>query len=324
MRKRTLFLSLLFALAAAPAFAGGFEGPLIVKNGQPLYAALNSPSLVSAEPESFLNLNFSYSSTYLVEASSAWFTGLDLETAMLDIQDKRTVGDGLEIGFDLPVIRYGSGFFDNEIESYHSLIGMPNAYGRKNRPQNNFLLSVTHDGKAVVHGTANETTLGDLMLETKKNIFHDDSSSVSLQAFINLPTGDPQRSSGSGRTNGGIAVLVNERLRSDVMLYVNAGLGLLHELTAIEYVELKNYYYGGAGLEWIFSPKVLLNVQTTIQSSPFPKMKINAMDNPSMLGSFGGRYLLGEKSTLGLSVTEDIDVAGAPDIMMGFDYRHRF
>ncbi len=156
-------------------FAESFEGPLVIKNGQPLYAALNSPPLVSAEPENSLNIDLSYSSTYAVAGSNNWYVGIDLETALLDIQYKQVVGKGLEIGFDLPVIRYGSGFFDNEIETYHRLIGMPNAYGRRDRPQNDFLLEVAHNGKEVIHGKPSETALGDLMLEAKKNLYDSDS-----------------------------------------------------------------------------------------------------------------------------------------------------
>jgi hypothetical protein len=322
--KKTFFLTILFVLIFTTAPAWSFEGPLVIKNGQPLYAALNSPSLVSAEPENTLNINFSYSSTYLVDGSQDWFVGFDLEAAMLDIQYKRVVADGLELGFDVPVIRYGSGFLDSEIDSYHSLIGLPNAYGRRDRPRNNFLLDITHSGTEVIRGRPSHSALGDIMLEAKKNLYHNDSSSISVQTFLNLPTGDPDNGYGSGRVNGGIAALINEQVRKDVMVYANAGFGLLHELAALEHVELKNYYYGGAGFEWIFSPKVLLNLQMIVQSSPFPKTGIVGIDNPSMMASFGGRYIFDDRSSFGLSVTEDPNVAGAPDIMMGFDYRHKF
>jgi len=324
MKKRIFCLAIFFVLIPATSFAESFEGPLVVKNGQPLYTALNSPSLVSAEPENSVNINFSYSSTYVVEGNRDWYVGIDLETAVLDIQYKQVVSSGLEIGFDLPVIRYNSGFFDNTIDTYHRLIGMPNAYGRKERPQNDFLLDVIHNGNEVIRGKPNDSALGDIMIEVKKNLYQNDSSMVSIQAFLNLPTGDPKSSYGSGKTNGGIAALVNEQLRSDIMLYINTGIGLIHELTAIEDVELKNYYYGGTGLEWRSSPKVLLNLQIIIETSPFPKMGINSMDAPSMMASFGGSYKINAQSSFGLSLTEDPNVAGAPDIMMGLDYRQRF
>ena len=324
MIKNTFSLVVIFIFIGSTAFAESFEGPLVVKNGHPLYAALNSPSLLSAEPENSLNIDLSYASTYLLATSSDWHIGIDLETALLDIQYKHVVQEGLELGFDIPVIRYGSGFLDNIINSYHRLIGLPNAYGRRNRPENVFLLEVTRNGKEVIRGNPNETELGDVMLEAKKRLYRNASSTISVQAFMNLPTGDPNYSYGTGRANGGISALVNHRLKNNIMLYLNVGIGLIHELAAEQDLELKNYYYGGAGFEWIYSPKVLLNVQMIIQTSPFPKTGIDNIDNPSMMASFGGRCKIDPKTSFGLSVTEDPDVAGAPDIMMGLDYRYRF
>jgi len=43
-----------------------------------------------------------------------------------------------------------------------------------------------------------------------------------------------------------------------------------------------------------------------------------------MLGSFGGRYEVDALSSIGIAVTEDLDAAGAPDNMIGADYRYQF
>ena len=325
--KNTLLLPLplVFVIFTTTVFAGPFEGPLIIKNGFPLYAATGSPSLMSAEPENTLDVNFSYSSTYRVKKSNDWYFGIDLETAVTDIQFKRLVGNETEIGFDIPIIRYGPGFFDGAIETYHELIGLHNAYGRNNRPRNQFLLKITHNGESVIQGEPGTTALGDMMVEVKQALFNNHASTIiSVQAFVNLPTGDPDAAFGSGRTNGGMALLLNEKLRSDLLLYVNVGIGLIDKLEAMQEVKLKNYYYGGVGLEWVYSKSISLNAQMAIQSSPFPKTGVYFIDDPSMLGSFGGRYKLGALSSLGIAVTEDPNTAGAPDIMIGADYRYTF
>jgi hypothetical protein len=121
-----------------------------------------------------------------------------------------------------------------------------------------------------------------------------------------------------------MAVLLNEKLMSDLLLYVNAGIGLIDKLEAMQEVKLKNYYYGGMGLEWRYSKSAFFNVQMTIQSSPFPKTGVYFIDGPSLLGTFGGRYRLGALSSLGIAVTEDPNTAGAPDIMIGADYHYAF
>ena len=318
-------MPLILVILTTTAFAGPFEGPLVIKNGFPLYAAIGSPSLISAEPENSFDINFSYSSTCAVKSSSDWYYGIDLETAVTDIQFKRLAGKGTELGVDIPVIRYGPGFADGAIESYHDLIGMHNAYGRNDRPRNQFLLQVTHDGEVVVQGDPGKTALGDMMVEVKQALYDNrETTIVSVHAFVNLPTGDADAGLGSGKANGGIGVLLNEKLRSDIMLYVNAGIGLIDKLEAMQEIPLKNYYYGGVGLEWLYSKSLSLDVQIFAQSSPFPKSGVDFIDEPSMLGSFGGRYKIGEQSSLGIAVTEDPDTAGAPDIMLGTDYLYTF
>ncbi len=315
---------MLLVFVATTSYAASFEGPLTIKNGHPLYALLDSPSLASAKPENSFDLNFSYSSTYLVDGNQNWHFGIDLETACFDIQLKRLIGDSLEFGFDLPLIRYGSGFMDNYLEEYHRDIGMPGAYGRNKRPSNVFLFDVTQNGRAVVRAVPNRAGVGDVMLEIKKVLYQKDGTIASVQGFLNVPTGDSRYGFGSGNMNGGIAMLLDKPLRNDVMLYINAGLGLLNRLSALQDVELKNYYYGGAGLEWMYSTRVLFNVQMIIQSSPYPKTGVRGVDDPSMMATFGSRYKIDDANSLGIALTEDPDTAGAPDIMAGVEYRYRF
>jgi hypothetical protein len=321
----SLPLQLVLIIFTTTAFAGPFEGPLVIKNGYPLYAAIRSPSLMSAEPENNLDINFSYSSTYQVKRLNDWYFGIDLETAITDIQFKRLAGKETEIGLDIPIIRYGPGFMDGAIDTYHDLIGLHNAYGRNNRPRDQFLLQITHNGEIVIQGEPGKTAVGDMMVEVKQALYNNRASTIiSVQAFVNLPTGDPDAAFGSGRTNGGMAVLMNEMLRSDIMVYLNAGIGFINKLEALQEVKLGNYYYGGVGLELLYSKSLSLNAQMVIQSSPFPKSGIHFVDDPSLLGSFGGRYKVDALSSLGIAVTEDLDTAGAPDIMIGADYRYQF
>jgi len=324
MKKTPLCFAIIIYFLATIASAGDFSGPLAIKNGHPLYAALGSPSLVSAEPDNSIDINFSYSSSYLVAGPGDWHFGIDMETALLDVNLKHSAGKELEVGIDLPIIRYGAGFMDDFIDTYHRVLGMAGAYGRHDRPRNEFLLDVTSHGKQVIHGEPGETKLGDVMLEIKKVIFSQGMNVVSVQGFLNLPTGDPDSGQGSGRTNGGGAVLINMGLRSELMLYANAGIGLIEKLKALQEVNLKNYYYGGAGLEWRYSERLSLDLQMFIQSSPFPTTEEDSIDFASMMSSVGGRYKIDAASSFGVAVTEDPFAAGAPDFMMSIDYRHGF
>lgn len=302
--------------------AADFEGPLHIRNSHPMFLATGSPSLISAEPENALQLDFTYSSTYMLDRSQNWFFGIDLEAAVLEIGLKKKIGDSTELSLDVPVISYNSGFLDSPLASYHKAFGFAD-YGRSERPLNDFLFNVTRDGREVFQGKSGEIALGDIRIGVKRALTLKDPL-ISIQAFANLPSGDPDRGYGSGRINGGAALLLNKRLGSKVMAYLNAGYGLIDRIEAKESVSLRNYLYGGAGVEWACSKKVLLNGQVFFQQSPFRDTGVRDIDTVSSVLSFGGRYRLGGKSTLGFSFSEDPTTAGAPDFMVGFDYKYRF
>lgn len=324
MRIKILSLAGILICITAAHNALSFEGPLVIKNSHPLYVAAGSPSLVSADPENSFAVNFSYSSTYLVAGPADWHFEIDVETAVMNLQFRRMVGESAEVSLDASLIRYGDGFMDGFMDTYHRALGMTGAYGRHDRPHNVFALNVTRNGAQVIQGAPGETELGDIMVGMKKQLFHTNATTVSVQGFLDLPAGNAGEGYGSGRTGGGIAVLMNERLPREVMLYVNAGMGFLSNLNAMQEVDLRNYYYGGAALEWRYSEKIFLNCQLIVQTSPFPTTGVRSVDDVSLMASVGGRYKLGEHSAVGGSVTEDPDTAGAPDLMAAIDYRYTF
>ncbi len=301
----------------------GFEGPLNIRNSFPLFLSTGTPLIISAEPESSIDLNLMYSSTYLVSTAGEWSFNLDLEAAIMDIQIKRIFfGDSLELSLDLPVMSFNSGFLDGFLESYHSAFGFPD-YGRSNRPPNDFLFEVTHNGRTVVAGKSGEIALGDVRVGIKKALYVKDPY-ISLYGFVEFPTGDPKRGYGNGALDTGVALLVNKGIGDRLMTYLNAGAVFTDSLRGEETIELADYLYGAAGVEWLYSGNLSLNTQFFIQGSPFRNTGIRAIDEVATILSVGGRYRINLKKSLEFSFSEDTNTAGAPDFMVGFGYRYKF
>jgi hypothetical protein len=324
MKNRALNLILLIAFVVLPSvvLAGDFEGPLHIKNSHPLFLAMGSPELLSAKTGNSASVGLTYASTYMPDRSQAWSFGVDLETAVLDLRLKKVLANGLEVSIDLPLISNNSGVLDGPLASYHNAFGFPD-YGRSERPKNEFLFQVTRNGKTVIQGENGGISLGDIRLGIKKELYSG-GPLISLQGFVNLPTGDPDTGYGSGRVNGGASVLLNKALNSTVMAYFNAGFGIIDTLAAQESVKLKNYLYGGAGVEWALSGKWRLNAQFFAQQSPLRTTGVRDIDTTSSLLSLGGRYRVGKQSAIGISLTEDPSTAGAPDFMVALDYTYHF
>lgn len=318
----TVLALCLISFFGLTGIAKGFEGPLNIRNSLPLFLSAGSPSIISAECKNALNLDFTYSSTYLVDTSNEWSFKMDLETAVMDIQVRKLFGDSMELSLDLPVISFNSGIMDGFLKVYHDAFGFPD-YGRSKRPLNDFLFEVTHNGSTVIRGKSGEIALGDLKIGIKKALYIGDPY-ISIYGFIEFPTGDPKGGYGNGALDGGIALLVNKGLGDRFMTYLNAGVVFTDSFRAEQTVSLRDYLYGGVGLEWLYSKRISLNTQFFIQGSPFRKTGIRSIDEVATILSFGGRYMIDPKSALEISFSEDTNTAGAPDFMAGIGYGYRF
>lgn len=313
----TVFLSLLFA----PSVVFSFEGPLQVRNQFPLFLLVDAPYLERASPEDSLSLSLSYSSVFTVRSSADWSVHMDMELAEFMIRFKKNFGNSLEIGLDIPLLSYNSGFMDGFLNWYHDTFGFPD-YGRSTRPANEFLYEVSRKGKLAVKGDNGGIGLGDIRVSAKKTVLTADPL-ISVRADLEFPTGDAQRGYGSGSVDAGIALLIEKRITEKINAYAAAGAVFPGDLKGHEKIELRSFLYGGAAVEAALCKNLFLLGQVFLQGSPFPKTDISAVDRTAVLLSLGMRYVWGRNS-LEISFTEDPNTAGAPDVSVNLTLKRRF
>jgi hypothetical protein len=143
---------------------------------------------------------------------------------------------------------------------------------------------------------------------------------VSIKADIELPTGDARAGYGSGSVDWGMALLVDKTFNDRLRTYMNLGAVFPGKYRGYETIALKDYYYGGVGIEAALWRHVSLLGQVFAQTSPFPTMDINKVDDAAMLLVLGGRYSSGNHSAE-LSLTEDPNTTGAPDFIISISYK---
>ena len=309
----------MFLFPSSPAFT--FEGPLQVKNQLPLFMYVNAPYLETARIENSFSASFSYSSVYIVKESAEWDVGLDMEVSELNLRLKKDIKDFIEVGVDIPIVSLNSGFMDGFLRSYHEAFGFPD-YGRSMRPDNEYLYDVRRDGSLIVDGKGGRITVGDIRLSVKKPILYGDPA-ISVKGDLEFPTGDAKDGYGNGSIDAGIAVLFDKKLSEKFIAYCNLGAVFPGNFKGNDTVELKDYLYGGAGVEACLWKNLSLLGQVLIQGSPYPKTDIAALDRTAVLLSLGGRYLFG-KNSLEISFTEDPSTSGAPDFTVNFSFRRTF
>jgi hypothetical protein len=298
-----------------------FEGPLQLRNQFPPFLIADPPYLENASYDNYFSASLSYSSTFMVRNSDKWSVNIDLETTELNLRYKRVVADFIELGVDLPILSFNSGFMDDFLESYHDTFGFSD-YGRSGRPENQFLYELKKDGDIVIKGRSGRIGIGDIRLTAKKAVLKGDPC-MSVTANIEFPTGQASAGFGNGSIDGGVAILIDKNLGEKVKTYFNFGAVFPGDLEGNEVVGLRNFLYGGAGIEVAPWKSFSLLGQVMFQSSPFQKTGISSMDRVSALLALGARYSSG-KNSLELSLTEDPNTAGAPDFVMNLSYKRRF
>ena len=307
-----------YPFSATADSSGGEEGPLQIKNQYPIFLHANQPYLEKASVENSLSLSLSHSSTYTVQNSSNWVINLDMEITEFNLRYKRIIRDFLEFDMDVPVLIFSGGFMDGFLESYHDTFGFSD-YGRSQRPLNDFLYEVRRDGALVIRGRSG-IGLGDVRLAVKKPLISSDDFSLSLKGDIELPTGDAKKGYGNGSVDAGISVLLDKSVSDRINTYWNLGVVFPGDVRGYQRVDLKNFVYGGTAVETDLGKNFALLVQFQGQSAIYPETDLLAVDRAAYLLALGGRYSKG-RSSFEFSLTEDINVSGAPDFIVNLSYK---
>jgi hypothetical protein len=307
-----------YPFSAVADSSGGEEGPLQVKNQYPIFLHANQPYLEKASMENSLSVSLSHSSTYTVQSSSNWVINLDMEITEFNLRYKRIIRDFLEFDMDIPVLIFSRGFMDGFLESYHNTFGFSD-YGRSNRPLNDFLYEIRRDGALVVKGRSG-LGLGDIRLAVKKPLISSDGLTVSLKGDLELPVGSAKKGYGNGSVDAGISILLDKDISDFIMTYWNFGAVFLGDVKGYQKVDLKNFVYGGGTIEAALGKGFSLLAQIQGQSAIYPETDLLAVDRAAYLLAIGGRYNKG-KGSMELSLTEDINLAGAPDFIVNLTYK---
>ena len=96
---------------------------------------------------------------------------------------------------------------------------------------------------------------------------------------------------GSGSLDAGAALLLDGDITNDTRVYTNLGFVVPGDLKAYQTVNLKTFYYGGAGVEYLYDPSLGLIAQAMVQTSPFPRTGI-LLDRYSWLSAGLRRKIL--------------------------------
>lgn len=246
---------------------------------------------------------------------------IDGETYRANFSLRYGFGDKWEVGIDAPFIRHEPGQLDAFIEGFHDLLGLSQA-NRDDRLRNR--LDYTYNsGVNTLSLNKSVSGIGDVRLNLGYKLRDDDNQTWSLRGGVKMTTGDPDKLTGSGGTDVFVGLYYSAgAFLGNETLSFHSSLGALSlgngELVGSDVEDLA--VYGSSTLAWKLSPKLSLKAQFDFHSALY-------RSGLEEIGSFAGQLVLGGSVTLGrkiqldLSVSEDVMVDTAPDVVFSIGLR---
>jgi hypothetical protein len=294
------------AIVLAPLPSGGdiraqeVHGPLAIRNQSPIQLLFFQFVPERAVPLGYrqarLRVDIAETNTLTAdEEGRDGLTGkLDLEMTYANLQARIGLGEGLEVGVDLPIIAMHGEFMDGFIDWFERLIDYergPRAEERREHMENEFTYRVSRDGETILEGIRNRVGVGDVAIQAKwapPNLRETASTpGVALRLAFKIPSGDPDAALGSGRPDIGVGLAL-EKTWGRWSLYGNLnGTFPIGNRFAEDDLTVQPIFSALLGMEYRFSPKLALVGQLSANSPPFRNTGLNFLDGWSDWAALG-------------------------------------
>jgi hypothetical protein len=241
---------------------------------------------------------------------------IDGETTTIALSLRRRVHDRLELGLDVPYVRHSGGTLDGFIKDWHSMLGLSNA--RRDGPNDQLRHFYINDGETLVGLDSPVSGIGDMQLSAAMAF-----GNLTLRGAVKLPTGDPQKLTGSGATDfslgvyGSRAYTFRER---DLGLSGFVGALALGDGDVLPEFQRSFVPFGGVALRWQATQTLGLAAQLSMQGSYFDTHFDDIGGNGIQL-AVGTDYQAGS-FLWRLAIAEDLKSGATADFAMQLSVRY--
>lgn len=306
-------------LAGFSAQAAEISDPFATRNISPFVQVYGLPAAQSAVLTSWEK----FSGGIMLEAASNFTTdNKGSESIFIDGESYRTTlrwrygaSERVELGIDVPYLSHQAGRMDDFIENWHSFWGFPNG-DRDKFPQDQLSYRYSDNGQQLMNVTSNGDGLGDVSLSVAYQLAASDVRHWALRGGVKLATGDADSLRGSDSTDIYAGLHFSDASLAATGLILHASIGGLWMDEGEVLNELREDWvlYGSSTLSWAFSHTLSLKLQVDAHSA-FYDSRLTQLGSDSVQLILGGAIRLSEQITLDLSVSEDVAVDTAPDVV---------
>jgi hypothetical protein len=263
--------------------------------------------------------------TYLLSNPGEDLWLVDGEVLWSDLIFRIGVHERLELGFDLPLIRYSGGFLDATIEEFHKTIGFSND-GRTTFNRNDFnLIMYLGSADLFVDGVPDRTGFGDLTLTARVLLWEDRATGrfVSAAGYLKLPTGDEENLRGSGSVDFGAQVFFTHQWKRQAY-HLDGGLGILGDWKFVPDIPTDDILFGSGTYEWLMWRNWSVLAQVGFTLSPFRRATNEDLEKPSVRANLGFRWYFRSGLSIDALIEENLLFTNASadfGLHVGVSYR---
>jgi hypothetical protein len=216
---------------------------------------------------------------------------VDTEVLWTDLSFRVGVHERLDLGIDIPLIRFSGGFMDATIEEFHKTTGFSNA-GRPNFERDQFNLALYLGGSDLfIDGTPDGLGIGDMTLSARAGLKENRAAGIFLAAtgYLKLPTGSEEDLHGSGSVDFGGQVLFTHQMERQAY-HLSAGLVVLGDWDPVPAIDPANIVFCSGTYEYLLWRNLTILGQLGFTSSPYRDATDDDLADPSSRINAGVRW----------------------------------
>lgn len=298
-----------------------WRGPLPVRNQHPAQLLVQSMpprrAVTQAAGDAAVRTDAAYSSLFLLGSGGGnWFV-MDGEYLRTSLSAGVGLGQGLELGVELPMAHTSGGFLDSFLIDYHEVFGFPDQ-ARDTTPKNQFEVQAWQGSQQVWQMQSSSFEWLDVPLTLswaptgQKN--QGPGTAVLLRAGIELPTGDQHRGYGNGQIDTTFGAVLEQRFEQ-VALYGHlqhtfAGTPAPSRDAGLQWQDVTA---AGFGAELPLSKHFSAQVQLGYETSTLRDLDLGATARDQLLLWVGGRWSVSPAWSLEFAFGEDLISHVSPD-----------
>ncbi len=302
----------LFTLQAAALVPARDMNPVVLMHGLP---AIPDTTDVKAGDHRF-GISADLSSVAVIDEDEDETLIFDGETRRVALRYEWGFTDRAVIGIEIPWIKHSGGTLDSFLDDYHDALGLPNG-DRPHLPENKIRFQYSHNGVNELNFRDHAEGLGNVSIFGSFPMIAYPEANSSLGIQINLPTGDPDKLTGSDGAS--VALWLHETTQVDELWQAWYTLGgiWMDDGEVLGARQESGAGFLNLGFSRLVGASSSLHLQIDAHSKLYADSDMKLLGDSVQL-TVGTTTRFSGGWNLTVNLTEDIDTEASPDVVFNF------